>query len=219
MKSDKKKRLYISIGVGIFLIIDIILFLIFLPKFLNKNKKISSSSYEETSYVIDERSKDRYDHLFTYINNKLDNLSFSNITSIVTINYLDHDLYITGINNEKVYYIDVHVNEVSNDSLLELFKDNVPSISSYDITASQENLSNDKDINIPSAYLSATKKVALSKNFVGEYKISFTSFKDEKMYSLYKASYDEQGQYNIKEISKDTSKLLFDINLYLLNLN
>ena len=58
--------------------------------------------------------------------------------------------------------------------------------------------------------------MALSKNFVGEYKLSFTSFKDEKMYSLYKASYDEQGQYNIKEISKDTSKLLFDINLYLL---
>ena len=30
----KKKRLYISIGVGVFLIIDIILFIIFLPKFL-----------------------------------------------------------------------------------------------------------------------------------------------------------------------------------------
>ena len=201
-KQDKKKnrRLILAIIFALFGITDIVLAIIFIPKFLKKNK-------EDNKYIVTQESINRYSNILTYINKETKGV-YPSSSSLVSYTLEDKVLKLsTIIENDKSLYIELSTTYESYDEALKGF-DNEVSIGTYPITVKYE------DITSYTLDVQVDKYLCIHTKSVSESYISTTYLKDKNMYS-----YSHQQDLDIgshKKVSYEEDKELYDFYYYLI---
>ena len=206
---DKKKRRRVIIAciLGTLLIIDILLMLIFIPMYFDKQK----NKEDEDGYVIGDNTKTQYDHLITYLNKEINDVSLLSVDKIVSYQLDSGHMKIMTSNETYPIYVDIETTFTSYDDSLTYFENNEPNLGTFTITVNKQDYS-DKQLNI-SSYDSVVSTVSKIED---NHYVSFTGYKENKMYSLTKGDYSDAGLYNPTQTSIEEDKLLFDFYYYLL---
>ena len=206
--SKKKRRLIAAIILCFVLVIDIVLALIFIPKFLNKNNTT------ESSYVMDENTSTRYENLLSYINKERTDVSKSEMDKIVSLEFINNKLEISLKNEESPSYIEIKLpNDIESSSdALSIFNKGI-SLGKYETIIYDEQYSvkelNTKDKQSVNGIVSTTGVE------------DFVSFTTADNYSLISAShktYNDDGLYDYTSVTEKGDKVTYDFYYYILNL-
>ena len=204
---DKKKRnsrLILAIIFSIFAVIDIVLAIIFIPRFFKKSK-------DSDQYVVLKQSIDRYNNILTYINKEVEGI-YEESSSIVSYTLEDKTIKISTIsNNEKSLYFEITTSFETYEDALKGFDNEVP-VGSYATSVRYE------DITSHSLNVVSDKYVCIHTSSSMESYISCTYLKDKTMYSYTHEHPLGDGSpdgYH-KTVTYNESKELYDFYYYLI---
>jgi hypothetical protein len=212
-KKKSKRRLIIIIALIVFLVIDVICGIIFIPKIINKLK--GNNKENESSYMMDQHTSSRYENLLAYINHARFDSSYSDdMSEITALRYDKPYLYVSYQNDTEPGYIEVEIDDKENiDQVLEIFKDTIPNVGTYSYAIHKEEFNTHKNINISSSLIKGHVSTYVSIDY-----LSCTYLYDgNTLCSLVNEEYSDEGIYsNITKVTEKEDKLLFDFYYYLL---
>ena len=206
MKKKLDKRTIIAIAISASVVVDIVLAIIFIPKFI-KGKNSSSEPY-----VVKEETITTYENMKSYINDNIEYLvGYEDIKDIYALQFSEKTLYIAGVGETDPIYIEMGTSCNDIYECLDLFS--TTSIPETTFQIRRENHF-DKELDIK------------GKKIVGEvtsnkYKMyaSFTiEFKDGRLGSLVHQEYtDTIDENKITTVTYGDNNSLYDFYYYLLN--
>lgn len=206
---NRKRRIIIAIIISIFLLIDIILAIIFIPKFFNK--KNTSSSKPESSYVVGEDTPKIYNNLLRYINIERSDIGGDDAKSIIALTYTDKNLYVTYRCETHPGYINIECDDTNNvTEALNKFKDASLELGDYATTIINETYQENKTINIDGKEVSSV----ITKGSTKEYVSFITQYDESTLMCVCHQEYQENGSYNVTKVTTENNPTLFDFYYY-----
>ena len=206
--NKKKKRLIAVIILCFVLVIDVVLALIFIPKFLNKNNTTT-----ESSYVMDENTSTRYNNLLGYINKERNDVSKPEMNKIVSLEFVNNKLEISLKNEESPSYIEIKLPsdiETSGDAL-SIFNKGI-NLGKYETVIYDEQFSV-KELNIKDKQ---SVNGIVSTTGVEDF-VSYTAGENYSLISSSHKIYNNDGLYDYTAVTEKGDKVTYDFYYYILN--
>lgn len=210
MEKEKKlnRRTILIIAICVSLVVDIVLAIIFIPRYV-KNRK-QQEEYEQYQVSVD--TPVIYNNIVSHINDEIQFLTgYEPIKEIYALQFVDKELLVAGTGETDPMYVTITTNYTDVNNCLNSFKDNIESEMTLKVIRESHF---DKELNVT------------AKNKVGEvtsnkYKmyVSFTArYENNVLGSLVHNEFLDSGKYEkITMISHDDNSLLYDFYYYLLN--
>ena len=211
-KKDKRLTLLIVlISVGTIIGVLLIIFAVILG--LYRTRKNGSGS-TDTSFVVSEDAEDRYANLLSYINKERTSAGLSNATDIVSLDFKNHDLYVSYQNETEPGFIRIETSYVTFDECISSFTESVPSVGTYGVEINMNMTYNtEKAVNVD-----GDPKVGYVCTFLGNDYLSATYVnQDGSLSSLTKTAYLESGNYpEGVRVNKSQDLPLYELLYYIL---
>ena len=213
-QKDKKDKhltlLVVLISVGTIIGVLLIIFAVILGLYrIRKNSSVS-----DTSFVVSEDTEDRYANLLSYINKERTSAGLNNATEIVSLDFKNHDLYVSYKNETEPGFIRIETSYVTLDECISSFTESVPSIGTYGVEINMNMTYNtEKAVNVD-----GDPKVGYVCTFLGNDYLSATYVnQDGSLSSLTKTAYLESGNYSEGvRVNKSQDLPLYELLYYIL---
>lgn len=211
-EKKNKRRKIIALILGLFVVVDIILGIIFIPKII---KNLNKQSNTPSSYVMDKHTETRYNNLLSYVNQQRQDGGYSSdMTSIVALSFSKPNLQISYKNDAKPGYLSVNMDDCADFSeALNSFNNGIPTPGKYVYEVRDEEFYTSKNININSSLIqghisSFGTKIYLSCTYL---------YNDTTIASITHQDFNDEGIYTPYKVTEQENKILFDLYYFILN--
>ena len=209
-RNKKQKRRIIALIFGIVAVIDITFAIIFISNYLKAKKNNSVKPFE-----VSETTKVEYKNILEYINKEAEGI-YNPSKEIVSLTFKEGKVNLTTMDETNVYSVVITTSYNNVEESLSAFDESV-NVGKYAVDISKENIvyqivNNENFVDDNKVSVGVVSETGL-KSY-----ISFTSMKDDVLYSCSHIEYLESGLYTevIKTTLKD-SEALYGFYYYLLS--
>ena len=209
-QNKKQKRRITALIIAVVAVIDITFAVIFIANYLKAKKNNTAKPFE-----VSETTKVEYKNLLEYVNKEAEGI-YNHSKEIISLTFKDGKVNLTTLDETFVYNVVINTSFTSVEESLSAFDESV-NLGKYAVDISKENIVYQQ---VNNENFMDDKKVStgvVSGTGLKSY-ISFTSMKDDTLYSCSHSEYLESGLYvDVNKTTLKDSESLYGFYYYLLS--
>lgn len=209
-QNKKQKRRITALIIAVVAVIDITFAVIFIANYLKAKQNNTSKPFE-----VSETTKVEYKNLLEYVNKEAEGI-YNPSKEIVSLTFKDGKVNLTTLDETFVYNVVINTSFTSIEESLSAFDESV-NLGKYAVDISKENIVYQQVNNENFVDDEKISTGVVSGTGLKSY-ISFTSMKDDTLYSCSHSEYLESGLYtDVNKTTLKDSESLYGFYYYLLS--